>query len=967
MDLHTKNKFSRQIGAVGKKTMEKLMDISVLIIGGDITSMECIKCLALIGIKKIIVIDNDKLTKKKELNVYYSIKKSIKDSNKDKKNITLAENCVEFAKELNPSLITEIWNTFNLDNIKKSGVNAVIMTKQGKYNRNNIDKFCSKNNIKFIMGLNYELEGYIFSNFGKHCVIDKDGEPCVSGFVENHIVESDKIIMNIEKLDTNILSTKGKLIGNEEININVKDSSLTSITVDYSDKLKTFLENNHTVKFIETKETIYKTYKNFTDKNVDEYTYLSDTTSFPNNNDEINTFLNHLDSTNILSIEFRKKQPFSILSSIIGGILAHEVIKITGKYMPIEQQIYFNYNNLRGKDFYKSANTRNCQFLDRELIRKIKKANVFMVGCGALGCEISKNLGMIEMCSNVNSRLSITDMDIIENSNLNRQFLFRNDNIGDSKSETVKTRINEYCPKTNISSHNSEVSKNTEDTFNSAFWKSNDIIIGALDNVEARKYVDSKCNDFDIPLFDSGTLGTKCNTQTIIPHKTATYSELSDQVEKSIPMCTIKTFPNKIEHCIEWAMDMYHTYLTTPIQDLNKLMTNITFLEEDLNTIDNQFSLKQRLKLISQSAKMYSESIKNNSLEAFFEFISYTIENVFINPIKDILYTFPEDLSTESGVPFWSGKKLKPKILKISDINKTFAESIHSQISQSFPMPQWSDEAYDKFISDYKSTDYICKKLKVNEKKDTIEEKNETDEIIDSKKIKEHIDNCLVTIGKDNCKSINTIQYDKDDDIGLEVMTNISNLRAEIYSIDTVDVLDIKLISGKIIPALSTTTTVISGFVIIEILKYFNGSTNQNYTPSDINVNLASNHYMLFDSLKPKTTYDNMYNEAYGMKVKAIPYKFTTWDKIIISTTKECCPDIEVLVSILKCDHNININMLTYGSTIVYDINQKTNKSIFQLFNDLNISKCEHIKLSMYAYDNKTGTPILTPPLIIQN
>ena len=76
---------------------------------------------------------------------------------------------------------------------------------------------------------------------------------------------------------------------------------------------------------------------------------------------------------------------------------------------------------------------------------------------------------------------------------------------------------------------------------------------------------------------------------------------------------------------------------------------------------------------------------------------------------------------------------------------------------------------------------------------------------------------------KDNCKSINTIQYDKDDDIGLEVMANISNLRAEIYTIDTVDVLDIKLISGKIIPALSK-IAVISGFVIIEILKYFNNS-----------------------------------------------------------------------------------------------------------------------------------------------
>ena len=208
------------------------------------------------------------------------------------------------------------------------------MTKQGKYNRNNIDKFCSKNNIKFIMGLKLELEGYIFSNFGKHCVIDKDGEPCVSGFVENHIVESDKIIINIEKLDTNILSTKGKLIGKEEININVKDSSLTSITVDYSDKLKTFLESNNTVKFIETKEIIYKTYKNFTDKNVDEYTYLSDTTSFPNNNDEINTFLNHLDSTNILSIEFRKNNSL-VFFQALSRILRMKLLKLQGNICPL--------------------------------------------------------------------------------------------------------------------------------------------------------------------------------------------------------------------------------------------------------------------------------------------------------------------------------------------------------------------------------------------------------------------------------------------------------------------------------------------------------------------------------------------------------------------------------------------------------------------------------------------------------
>ena len=91
----------------------------------------------------------------------------------------------------------------------------------------------------------------------------------------------------------------------------------------------------------------------------------------------------------------------------------------------------------------------------------------------------------------------------------------------------------------NVKEFDYEVGKKTENTFNAAFWDNNDIIINALDNVEARKYVDSRCVEFEKPLFESGTLGPKCNTQTIIPFKTATYSELTDMEEKSIAMCTI--------------------------------------------------------------------------------------------------------------------------------------------------------------------------------------------------------------------------------------------------------------------------------------------------------------------------------------------------------------------------------------------------------------------------------------------
>lgn len=53
----------------------------------------------------------------------------------------------------------------------------------------------------------------------------------------------------------------------------------------------------------------------------------------------------------------------------------------------------------------------------------------------------------------------------------------------------------------------------TEDYFDEDFWESLDCVVNALDNIDARIYVDSKCVDFARPLLESGTLGTKGNTQ----------------------------------------------------------------------------------------------------------------------------------------------------------------------------------------------------------------------------------------------------------------------------------------------------------------------------------------------------------------------------------------------------------------------------------------------------------------------
>jgi ubiquitin-activating enzyme E1 len=56
------------------------------------------------------------------------------------------------------------------------------------------------------------------------------------------------------------------------------------------------------------------------------------------------------------------------------------------------------------------------------------------------------------------------------------------------------------------------VSPDTEKLFNEEFWSGLDGVCNALDNIKARKYVDSKCVFFGKHLFESGTLGTQCNS-----------------------------------------------------------------------------------------------------------------------------------------------------------------------------------------------------------------------------------------------------------------------------------------------------------------------------------------------------------------------------------------------------------------------------------------------------------------------
>lgn len=151
----------------------------------------------------------------------------------------------------------------------------------------------------------------------------------------------------------------------------------------------------------------------------------------------------------------------------------------------------------------------------------------------------------------------MTDMDQIEKSNLSRQFLFRNTDINRPKSTTAIRAVTDMNAHFQGTAYEQKVALETEHLFNDDFYESLDMVCTALDNVDARLYVDSKCLFYQKPMLESGTLGAKGHTQIVSPGQTEHYGARRDPAEKSIPICTLKHFPNQIEHTLQWARDWF--------------------------------------------------------------------------------------------------------------------------------------------------------------------------------------------------------------------------------------------------------------------------------------------------------------------------------------------------------------------------------------------------------------------------
>jgi ubiquitin-like 1-activating enzyme E1 B len=153
--------------------------------------------------------------------------------------------------------------------------------------------------------------------------------------------------------------------------------------------------------------------------------------------------------------------------------------------------------------------------LGKELMNQISSSKILLVGAGGIGCELLKNLALSGF-----KDVEVIDLDTIDVSNLNRQFLFRREHVGMPKCEVACLAANKMNPESaRYLAHHGNVFDNSR--FNVQFFKSFNLVLNALDNVEARRRVNRLCLAANVTLIEAGTVGfiqmlTHCFCQPIL-------------------------------------------------------------------------------------------------------------------------------------------------------------------------------------------------------------------------------------------------------------------------------------------------------------------------------------------------------------------------------------------------------------------------------------------------------------------
>ncbi|KAF2003257.1 hypothetical protein P154DRAFT_532373 [Amniculicola lignicola CBS 123094] len=383
---------------------------------------------------------------------------------------------------------------------------------------------------------------------------------------------------------------------------------------------------------------------------------------------------------------------------------------------------------------------------------RIKKARVLMVGAGGIGCELLKNLVLTGF-----GEIHVVDLDTIDLSNLNRQFLFRNEHIKKSKALVAKESAGKFNPGVTIEAYHDNIK---DPKFNVAWFKTFDVIFNALDNIDARRHVNKMCLAADVPIVESGTTGFNGQSQVIKKGKTECYDCNPKEAPKSFPVCTIRSTPSQPIHCIVWAKSYLFTEMFGTSEDDAPELDHSED-SENAKEIENLRRESQALKRIRQS--MGSD-----------EFARLLFDKVFKEDIERL----------RSMEEMWKTRR-PPQHLDFEKLAEEVA-GVGEGIAQK-DQAVWT----------------LAENVAV---------------FVDSlKRLGARLENSRAAVDMGNPAPILT--FDKDDVDTLDFVVASANLRSHIFGIENRSKFDIKQMAGNIIPAIATTNAMTAGLCVLQAFK----------------------------------------------------------------------------------------------------------------------------------------------------
>jgi ubiquitin-activating enzyme E1 len=634
------------------------------------------------------------------------------------------------------------------------------------------------------------------------------------------------------------------------------------------------------------------------------------------------------------------------LLAALGGIAAQEVIKASsGKFMPLRQWLYLDAEEalppadapLVATETAPSGSRYDGQIaiFGRTFQAALSSQRYFLVGAGAIGCEVLKCWAMMGVgLGRAGGGVTVTDMDRIERSNLSRQFLFSNADIGRAKSGTAAGAAVAMNPEMAITALELRVGADSEGTFNDAFWNSLSGVCTALDNVDARMYVDGRAVHYGKPLLESGTLGTKGNTQVVVPGLTENYGASRDPPERSIPVCTLKNFPSAIEHTLQWARDFFEGEFKAIPDAANAYASGGTaFLEALARETSVRIVTLEKIKAALVIGRP-------STLEDCVEWAVHRFADLFSNSIAQLLVAFPPNSTVAGGEPFWSGAKRCPTPLVFSPADATHLDFVAaaSQLRGSLYNLKRTEAHTDAWLV----ATAAAVRIPIVEPRTGLKIATNDKELAEMRTAEaeaagaggEHDPDAIATAITASLPAhsalagfrMNPLDFEKDDDLHIRLITAASNLRARNYRLEERDKHTSKGIAGKIIPAIATTTGMVAGLICLELYKlvshapfaaFRNGFANLAVPFITLSEPMPCARAAL--TLPPGSTYvpPGMTGQDVVTPSSDVPgarvWRWSLWDRVTVRGPMT----LKALGEHLTAEFGVSMGTLTFGSAVL--------------------------------------------------